>query len=317
MENVNLLENRYAQNLYETSRAQKDVSRESATDKITDAGTNADMETGVVYDKDSESFTGAGTYTVASVKAAASTTPTNQEVQSHLSVLGLYNGPIDGNLTSTASKKAIKNFQQVYCDTHNSGTMTDKMKTKLEGLVKFRKSLISDSNFNTAAKKLGLDSVEKSNLATTWTFLRKRMGLTAAQTAGVCGSIAQESKFATDNLQNTTSNQNDHDPNYAYKADDEKGYGLMQWTVVSEKKKLETMASNMGLAVSDLNAQLAHIQEEMTVGVYKNKWPELKKKTSYKEVCQYFTNSIEGAGTANLEKREQNAEILYNNLKQH
>lgn len=226
------------------------------------------------------SFSSNNLYSIQSIRANANTTLTNQEVQSGLSTLGLYKGPIDGNLTSSASKQAIKNFQQVYCDTHNAGTMTDKMKTKLLGLLRFRRTLINDSKFNQTAKELSLDSTEKSNLATIWTFLRKRMGLSASQAAGVCGNLSFESHFSTDNLQDDIS-RIDHDPNYKYNSSDGKGYGLMQWSEKIEKKKLLQTANNMNLNVSDLNAQLAHFQEEMTSGIYRNKWPKLKQKNFY------------------------------------
>ena len=102
------------------------------------------------------------------------------------------------------------------------------MKTKLLGLLRFRRTLINDSKFNQTAKELSLDSTEKSNLATIWTFLRKRMGLSASQAAGVCGNLSFESHFSTDNLQDINKSRVDHDPNYKYNSSDGKGYGLMQ-----------------------------------------------------------------------------------------
>ena len=190
------------------------------------------------------------------------------------------------------------------------------MKTKLLGLLRFRRTLINDSKFNQTAKELSLDSTEKSNLATIWTFLRKRMGLSASQAAGVCGNLSFESHFSTDNLQDDIS-RIDHDPNYKYNSSDRKGYGLMQWSEKIEKTKLLQTANNMNLNVSDLNAQLAHFQEEMTSGIYRNKWPKLKQKTSTKDVCDYFESAIEGAGEAHLDKREKDANILYKYLKNH
>ncbi len=191
------------------------------------------------------------------------------------------------------------------------------MKTKLLGLLRFRRTLINDSNFNQTAKELSLDSTEKSNLATIWTFLRKRMGLSASQAAGVCGNLSFESHFSTDNLQDINKSRVDHDPNYKYNSSDGKGYGLMQWSEKIEKTKLLQTANNMNLNVSDLNAQLAHFQEEMTSGIYRNKWPKLKQKTSTKDVCDYFESAIEGAGEAHLDKREKDANILYKYLKDH
>ena len=73
----------------------------------------------------------------------------------------------------------------------------------------------------------------------------------------------------------------------------------------------------MNLNVSDLNAQLAHFQEEMTSGIYRNKWPKLKQKTSTKDVCDYFESAMEGAGEAHLDKSEKDANILYKYLKDH
>jgi hypothetical protein len=87
------------------------------------------------------------------------------------------------------------------------------------------------------------------------------MGLSASQAAGVCGNLSFESHFSTDNLQDDIS-RIDHDPNYKYNSSDRKGYGLMQWSEKIEKTKLLQTANNMNLNVSDLNAQLAHFQEE-------------------------------------------------------
>lgn len=298
---------------YNSSPKCSSMASKEEYNKISTIGEN---EPAIIYDQET-SFSSNNLYSIQSIRANANTTLTNQEVQSGLSTLGLYKGPIDGNLTSSASKQAIKNFQQVYCDTHNAGTMTDKMKTKLLGLLRFRRTLINDSKFNQTAKELSLDSTEKSNLATIWTFLRKRMGLSASQAAGVCGNLSFESHFSTDNLQDINKSRVDHDPNYKYNSSDGKGYGLMQWSEETEKKKLLQTANNMNLNVSDLNAQLAHFQEEMTSGIYRNKWPKLKQKTSTKDVCDYFESAMEGAGEAHLDKREKDANILYKYLKDH
>ena len=55
----------------------------------------------------------------------------------------------------------------------------------------------------------------------------------------------------------------------------------------------------------------------MTSGIYRNKWPKLKQKTSTKDVCDYFESAMEGAGEAHLDKREKDANILYKYLKNH
>lgn len=273
------------------------------------------QESAIIYDKQTLSSSN-GLYNIKSILTTANNTLTDQQIQSGLSVLDLYKGPIDGNLNSNLSKQAIKNFQQVYCDTQNDGIMSDKMKTKLSGLLNFRRNLINDSNFDKAAKQLNLDNIEKSNLATIWTFLRKRMGLTTAQAAGVCGNLSHESYFSTDNLQDG-SLRNDHDTSYKYDSADNKGYGLMQWTDETEKKKLLQTANNMNVKVSDINAQLVHFRNEMTTGIYRNKWPEIKKMSSRIEVCDYFAVSIEKAGKAHIDKREQDTNTIYNYLKNH
>ena len=48
------------------------------------------------------------------VSNIASTRASNVTYQSQLSSLGFYNGPMDGNLTSSMSILAIKNFQKTY-----------------------------------------------------------------------------------------------------------------------------------------------------------------------------------------------------------
>ena len=66
-------------------------------------------DTAVIYER---SNTEAAVFS--SAKAAAGASMSNQQVQSSLSALGFYNGPINGDLSTSLSKKAVKNFQKVY-----------------------------------------------------------------------------------------------------------------------------------------------------------------------------------------------------------
>ena len=96
-------------------------------------------------------------------------------------------------------------------------------------------NLALDSDFN-------LDSTQKKNFALIWTFLDKSMGLTGQQIVGVMANIREESGYSNDNLEDESPSQATiHDPNYVYNDSDEKGYGILQWTIYERKKGLSAL----------------------------------------------------------------------------
>ena len=84
----------------------------------------------------SEDAFGDGVVTVKSSGTTMSTRTSNQTYQSMLSAMLFYNGPVDGNLTSSVSKKAINNFQKVY-GLSQSGSLDSNTASKLNEVYSF------------------------------------------------------------------------------------------------------------------------------------------------------------------------------------
>lgn len=272
---------------------------------------------GVVFERSSTENVLAST----AVKAAATPTTDKRKLQSYLSALGFYKGPIDGNFSSDLSKKAVKNFQTVY-GIKADGNLNKKTMDKLNEVnTMYSKVLNSSELSKLASSSLWLDRVEKDNLAKVWTFFRVGMGLTTNQTAGICGNLHGESRFSTDNAQKITDKdtgkkkyQSDHDSDYKFDAEDEIGYGLEQWTDESVKKVLQKTAKDMGLSVSDLNAQLATFRKEIT-STRKDYWSKALAKSSYRDVSDKFLENVENPKIKNYAERREYSKKIYDALK--
>ncbi|MDE6312438.1 MAG: peptidoglycan-binding protein [Lachnospiraceae bacterium] len=274
--------------------------------------------TGVIYETGND-IEGYGLYTQAGI--SVDRLAHNYQIQNALHSLGFYSGPTDGRLGTDLSKKAIKNFQTVY-GLFESGEMNGATKTKLSKAYTM-KCLIASS---TAAKEIDrafdrytLDYTQRDTFANTWVFLRVGMELTVKQTAGVCGNIMNESVFSADNLQDNYTDRSTlgaHNKDYKYKTNDGKGYGLLQWTFADRKKRLQKKAKNMGLSVSNLNAQLAFFREEMLTGSdFKDAWQDIKSATTVKEASDIFLKRIENPRYKNYAERRKYGRTIYKIMK--
>lgn len=267
-----------------------------------------ESELDVVYEKTSTDDEVIAYVEGASVRALDN----NYEIQSALSGLGFYNGPMDGKLTSDMCKKSILNFQKVY-GLSESGTMNTATKNMLESARTMRGKVAVSQSLATLASPLSLDATEKQNLANLWTFLRLGLGCTTNQAAGICGNLYWESNFSSDNAQNNRY-PGDHNPEYSFKVDDSVGYGLEQWTEVTVKTDLKSTADSMGLDVSNLNAQLATIRLEVT-STRKSDWNKVFAQTSYNDVSDAFLKYIERPAEKNYETRRGYSKQIYDALK--
>ena len=100
------------------------------------------------------------------------------------------------------------------------------------------------------------------------------------------------------------------DTNYKYKIDDGIGYGLIQWTYYTRKEGLANTASEMGLKVSDINAQLAFIRKESSTTL-KSAWDNLKKSNTVYDATKIFYDKIEIISDSSFDKRYSNAQKIY------
>lgn len=267
-------------------------------------------QTAVIYERNSTVQT--AVYGVAG--ASARTSLYYQRLQADLASLGFYNGPINGDFSSSLSKKAVTNFQKVYGLSANGQLNTSTLDKLNEAEAMYRRVVRSDELKELASKyEMNLDSVEKQNLAKIWTFFRVGMGFTTEQAAGICGNLYAESKFSADNAQgnkNTGKYLKDHDSDYSFSVSDNIGYGLEQWTVESVKTTLKRTADNMGLSVSDLNAQLATIREEIESTRVKD-WRAVLANSSHSKVSDVFLDKIERPEVKEYAKRRNYSKEIY------
>lgn len=273
-------------------------------------------QTAVIYEKNST----VENSVYGTAGASARTSLYDQRLQADLASLGFYNGPINGDFSSALSKKAVTNFQKVYGISVN-GKMNTSTLNKLKEVNEMYRKVAQSIELTELVSKyeLNLDSVEKQNLAKIWTFFRVGMGFTTEKAAGICGNLYAESKFSTDNAQgnkNTGKYLKDHDSDYSFSVSDNIGYGLEQWTVESVKTTLKKTANKMGLSVSDLNAQLATIREEIESTRVKD-WKTVLANSTISKVSDAFLDEIERPEIKEYTKRRNYSKEIYAFLKRY
>lgn len=294
----------------------------NSTEKVT--AKNAETEVskaateGVIYstekllEKESRLYDKTGnTIAVASYGGFTS----GQGVQQALFDLGFYSGPLDGSLSSTLTKNALKEFQCVYGMTQSGNadvTTLSKLKRaydyNCEAIAAYRNNQELSSHFP-------MDSIQLDNFGMTWAFLREGMELDTMHASAVMSNIRWESGFSSDNLRDVGDNVTIHDPNYAYDVNDGKAYGLMQWCHASRKEGLLNKANSMGLHYSDINAQLAYFREE-TETICDVSWGQFKNIDNLHNATVYFMDNIEipNPSHRNPAERMATADIIYNTL---
>ena len=249
-------------------------------------------------------------------------------IQRELSYLGFYEGNINGKLTSTNIKKAIKNFKKVY-GLPETSVIESKARTKLHDATIDYMWCMNSKSIDNLFKELDfwknptdLDEKEineRDNFAKIWTFLKNSMGLSDKQAAGIMGNLYEESRFCPTNAENSKGYIGMNDPNYKYKVDDTVGYGIMQWTDAVRKTNLVNMAISMGYSkanayqegVGDINVQLAHFRNEM-LSSYNKQWNGLRSVTSLEASTKIFYTEIERGSANSIEARLNAAKIIYN-----
>lgn len=268
-----------------------------------------------IYEK-SANFESYGVYNASGVSTQKLSN--HYQVQQALHSLGFYSGPTDGNLSSKASKRAIENFQKVY-GLYENGEMNGATKKKLTSAYTMKCNIMGSSaisNIDKEIKKESFDYKQRDTFANVWIFLRVGMGLTKRQAAGVCGNILAESAFSADNAENDKGYPGAHNKEYKYSTKDKIGYGLIQWTTSDRKQGLKDTAKNMGLKVSNLNAQLAWFREEMeTKEPYKSAWDDIREAKKAKKASDIFLEKIEIPEEKNYADRRKYSRIIYYKMK--
>ena len=247
-----------------------------------------------------------------SATASVNATYDYRAMQTALHSLGFYNGQMDGNITSDASKNALRNFQKVY-GLSQTGSVNNETSTILTAAKNSRDTLINSKEFKTIANSWGLDSSEKENFARTWSFLRVGMHMTSAATSGVMGNLYAESAFSS-NCATGGGYNSAHVTNYTYNSKDNVAYGIAQWLNSDRKAGLKSTADSMGLATSDINAQLAFLRTEVGQSVFSDGWSNVKNSKDCRTAAGYFYSSYEMANDGTENKRKDYATFVYNNL---
>lgn len=85
---------------------------QSSATAVQESSSKDNGQVAVIYENTSSQSIVAGLYTASATLMSSQIE--NQQIQSYLSTMKFYVGPIDGNLTSELSKKAINNFQKVW-----------------------------------------------------------------------------------------------------------------------------------------------------------------------------------------------------------
>lgn len=251
---------------------------------------------------------------------STSTTNDNKTVQRRLTQLGFYSGSVDGNLYTDASKKALKNFQRVY-GLAQTGQISNMVQDKLKAATSCYRAVASKSDLGTITSMVsGYSDFKESEIrdyfAKTWAFFRVGMGLTVRQASGVLGNIMSESGCVPDNAQDTDTNKKLHDKDYKFNVSDGRGYGLIQWTIKERKQLLKDTSSQMGLSVSDINAQFACFRKETERDdLTKSAWETLKEHDMIDTSTGIFLSKIENPRNPDFGERYSNAKIIYSVMK--
>lgn len=143
-------------------------------------------------------------------------------------------------------------------------------------------------------------------------------------TAGLMGNLANESGFASNNLQNSYE-QSLHTTDAKYTADvdsgtynnfvnDTAGYGLAQWTYYTRKQALLNYAKSSGCSIGCLAMQVNFLIQELKAS-YSTVWEQLKAATNVRVASDYVLTQFERPAdqSENAKKRRANSgETIYN-----
>ena len=91
----------------------------------------------------------------------------------NLSALGFYTGPINGDLSSEVTRRAISNFQKVYGLNPTDGNANTSFRRKLNEAVSVYENVITNPSMPELANnsKMQFDYNQIHNFAKVWTFL--------------------------------------------------------------------------------------------------------------------------------------------------
>lgn len=275
---------------------------------VLELGSTSAYQVGEIYDS-SGNVVGRSS----NVAATSLSTIQKQSIQSQLSALQLYSGPIDGNLDSDLSTKAMDAFKKVY----GFENITDQNETveKIDYIYGKYTEIMNSEGLRELYEEWGLDSTQRRSFAITWTFLQESLGFNDEQTAGVMGNLYAESAFSPDNAQDEFGYEGIHDTNYSFAPPDGVGYGLAQWTESSRKQLLWDVSRDLGYSVSNINSQLACMKEELINGDYRYVYENMNQNKTLYNATYIFLYEYENPEVKNLATRLSYANKIYDAMK--
>lgn len=151
-------------------------------------------------------------------------------------------------------------------------------------------------------------------------YLMENLEISMEQTAAIMGNMYAESHFSP--LKKQRHIDDLYNPEYikTYDADDEIGWGLIQWTYSSRKEGLQKYAEEKQRKsqdpekplLGDMDTQLEYLVLELTEGACKMQFAEFQKRENLKAATNYFCEEIERSkkDSSHMSEREQMAEEI-------
>lgn len=154
-----------------------------------------------------------------------------------------------------------------------------------------------------------MDQTQKETFVACWNKLVS-MEVPTDHIIAVMANIYAESGFSATNAQDTYGYDGLYNNDYVFKANDEVGYGILQWTLRARKEALLKYAEFTGCKVSDLETQLDYFQYEMEEGICASYWSTFLEKETLSEAIYYFMDVIENPKVNNTDERNRYADCI-------
>ena len=215
--------------------------------------------------------------------------------------------------------KALENFCYVYNVEYDLNSL-EKIMEKVDEVYNYYKDVLESENVEKIYYDLKLTTnKQKENFCKTWTFLKMGMGFSNELSSAVLANCYKEGVFSETNRQDTKYDVKlDDSQTYEYKSNDEKGFGIMQWTYQPRKENLIRLAYEMGSGVGNINVQFATFKDEITkVDLVKGAWSSVLKENDLESYTRTFMLEVENPEDKSENKQKERvdaARIIYNGM---
>lgn len=150
-------------------------------------------------------------------------------------------------------------------------------------------------------------------------YLKENLQIEDLQVAAILGNMYVESKFSP--LISQEDDEDLYQPEYINRniksiEDDGIGWGLIQWTHWSRKRRLYDYAVSKGDVsyFGDMDTQLEYLVYELKDGMCKKQFSKFIEIQDVDQATIYFRENIEVATAGNDDKRKKAAENIWDDL---